>query len=341
MKSVNKEQKNNKNIPDRSNYDLLRSKLVLSLMFFLFLSIIFIFYILQNNTPESDISKNIAKNPFLSKRIFSEQQNDILINFVLLKRTLKDFVVRTDNKVGVYFEYLPSGVSIGVNDTEEIRLASLSKVPLVMSILKKHERGELSLNDMVTIKKENLDKNFGSLWQKGEGTVISIKDLIEICLKESDNTAYEVLFNQLSRQDIIDVYDSLDIQVQDTETLHPLVSPKSYASIFRSLYLSSYLQNEDSNYILDILTKTIFQDKIPAGIPSAVKVAHKIGVFDVDLKSNGQTEDVYSDCGIVYVPQRPYILCVFSQTSDEEAKNNISYISKMVYDYVILVNGAN
>ncbi len=330
----------NSKIAEGSRLTKLTPTLAVLLSIILVLIFAISFIVSQNNKRNDQYLKDVGMNPFLSKRIFSEQQNDILINFIPLKRVLNDFVVRSEGKVGVYFEYLPTGVSIGVNDKVEFRLASLSKVPLAMSVLKKVEKGELKMTDIIVLKKENLDSNFGTLWLKGEGAKLSIKELIEICLQESDNTAYETLFGLLSNQDVVDVYENLNVDVIDTDTPHPLVSLESYSSIFRSLYLSSYLRKENSNYLLDILTKTDFKDKIPAGVSSSVKVSHKIGVYEVDsLKNNGR-ESMYTDCGIVYLPQRPYILCVLSITNEADAQYNIGIISKMIYDYMVLVKGS-
>lgn len=274
--------------------------------------------------------------PLLSKRVFQENPNDVIINFVPLRKALRQYVVEQNNTVGVYFEYLPSGISIGANDREEVKLASLSKVPLVMSVLKKVERGELKLDDKLVLKKKDLNDKFGDLWKEGEGATFTIQELIEVCLKKSDNTAYYMLFDLLTDAEIIEVYENLEIEVSSKES-EPEVSPKSYSSIFRSLYLSSYLSEVNSNYILKILSETIFTDKIPAGVPANIPISHKIGVF-----SRADSPDkVFTDCGIIYIPERPYVLCVFVQGDDAQAKKDISYISKMVFGYVQIVKGGN
>ncbi|MES3006032.1 MAG: serine hydrolase [Patescibacteria group bacterium] len=275
--------------------------------------------------------------PYLSKRIFAINPNDVIVNFIPLREALKDYVEKQDGKVGVYFEYLPSGTSIGINDKEEIKLASLSKVPIAMSILKKIERGQMSLDDMLVIEKKHLNQKFGNLWKKGEGTSISINELIRYALVESDNTAYDLLFDQLTGKEINEVYEGLDIPIgtEEEEDLYPIVSPKNYSSIFRSLYLSSFLRAEDSNYILKLLTQSKFNDKLRAGVPEEILISHKIGVFTrIDNSRN-----VFIDCGIIYVPERPYIICAFVQDTDEQAQKHISHISKIIYGYIAKVKG--
>ncbi len=268
--------------------------------------------------------------PYLSKRIFAENQNDILINFVPLRHTIQNYVQAQNGTLGVYFEYLPSGVSIGANAMTEIYLTSLSKVPLAMSIMKKIERKEMAKDAPITIRADQLMSEFGDLWKSGAGTTMSVDELLHFMLAGSDNTAYKVLFDLLTREEIAEVYENLDIPLFTGEG-HLLVSPKSYSSIFRSLYLSSFLTIEDSNYILDILTQSNFNDKIVAGVPNNVTVSHKIGVFEEENSS----KNVFIDCGIVYVPSRPYILCAFVLDTDEQAQKHISSVSRLVYEYIV------
>ena len=128
-----------------------------------------------------------------------------------------------------------------------------------------------------------------------------MEEAIRLSLVESDNTASSLLLS-VAPSSIDSVFDNLDIP-KEKEGKYHIISPKNYSSIFRSLYLSSYLSRQSSNEILNILTQTIFNDKIAALPTKDIKVAHKIGV----LNSVNSNETIYTDCGIVYVPNgRPH-----------------------------------
>lgn len=270
------------------------------------------------------------KFKFLSPRIFATNQNDMLVNFVRLRSSLREIVqdASPSGQIGLYFEYLPSGVSIGLNEKDEFVLASLLKVPLVMGVYKEKEAGRLDMNEVLTLKQENIDKNFGDLWEKGPGAQISVKDAVQLVLTESDNTAKSVLFGRLPGGSIEDVFDALDIP-KDLEQNMAVVTPKNYSSVLRSLYLSSYLDRSDSNEILDLLSRSKFTDKLRAGVPENVKVAHKIGVY-----SPNTPDSVHTDCGIVYLPLRPYILCLMIKGSEDSAREYFKRISEATYTYV-------
>lgn len=283
---------------------------------------------LFNTTPAEEhmqkLSHNIKENKYVSPSVFSENTQDIIINFMPLRERLRNYVAEEEGEVGMYFEYLPSGTSIGINDRNEFFQASLVKVPMAMVMYKHVEKGDASLSDIMELREEHLDPAYGQLYKKGVGYKLTVQEAIDAMLVDSDNTALKVLFRKYPTF-LDEVFDFLDLP-KDTDDNLPVVSPKNYASIFRALYLSSYLEPAFSNEILEILTHTAFHNKIPAGVPQEVPVAHKIGVL--------RPESIFSDCGIVYVPDRPYILCAMVKGTEDQANKQISTISKMVYEYV-------
>jgi len=105
----------------------------------------------------------------------------------------------------------------------------------------------------------------------------------------------------------------------------PVITAIQYASILKALYFSSVLMKSDSEKILDIMTHTKFEDMLLAGVPTTVPVAHKIGLLN---------DQLYQDCGIVYLPERPYLLCMISKSDEATARKRMSSISKIVYDSV-------
>lgn len=284
--------------------------------------------IVLTTSADEEASRERAKYPFLASRLFGPLHDDMIINFTMLREVMNKRYGEQKVPVGVYFEYLPTGASIGVNDQLQVEIGSLSKVPAVMGIYKQLEEGSMTPNTQLTIGKNDVDNRFGDLWEKGEGAVVSVHDAINYTLKKSDNTAANTLTSALPQGELQAVFDELDLPRTRTGPF-PVMSPKSYASVFRSLFLSAYLTNNSSNEILEKLTQTEFSDKLPSGVPSDVPVAHKIGVFRIK-----DTQDIYSDCGIVYEPNRPYILCVMAAADENTARTEINAYSKMVYSYI-------
>lgn len=276
---------------------------------------------------DKDLIKLQQTYPFLAKRVLIDNPNDVLINFILLRKNLKEHVKKYGDSFGFYFEYLPTGVSIGINEKLEFYPASLLKVPLVMALYHQQARTGLDLSQKVKIKKEHLDDKAGSLWQKGEGAEVSLEELARLAIVESDNTATKVLADHIAEEDYKDIYEGLDIEAPLSNSADNLVfTVKYYASILKALYFSSGLSEDNSQKILKLLTQTSFNDKLVAPLPRDIPVAHKVGEI---------ADKLYQDCGIVYLTNRPYLLCMFSQSSEIEARNRMNQISDMVYQYII------
>lgn len=268
------------------------------------------------------------KYPLISKHVLQEKQQDIIINFLSLQKKLRSEVEPYGEKFGMYFEYLPTGTSIGINSTSQFYAASLFKVPIVMAYYDRRERLNLVDDPMIEVKPDQIDKQFGNLWEKGSGYKLRASEAVRLALVDSDNTAIKALIPYISQEDFDDVYKSLDIDLySDTKGAH--ISARTYATVLKALYFSSVLNYDDSQQILDLLTQTKFSDKIVAGVPKGTLVAHKIGDFKDTAGNSG-----YRDCGIVYVPKRPYILCTFSVSDEQTANDRMEIVSRSIYNFV-------
>lgn len=272
-----------------------------------------------------------SRYPLLSKRVLLEFKQDILINFLGLRKEMNDQLSPYGDTFGVYFEYLPTGSSINVNGSLEFNAASLFKLPVVMAYVRSQERLGLTNDPEVTIQPSQIDKEFGDLWKKGAGYKIKMSDAIRLALENSDNTAAKVIADNVTDDDFAQVYQNLDISLQ-TDNKGAILTAKNYTSVLKALYFSSVLDRGDSEKILELLTKTKFSDKLVSGVPFGIKVAHKIGNF-IDTKDK---MEAFTDCGIVYIPKRPYALCMVSKTDANIARERMQLLSKTIYDFVSL-----
>lgn len=279
----------------------------------------------QLNTFENRfdlLSPDIAK---LNTDKFLEQQKITSINYWGLKeKLLKEIEKTPDVQYGIYFEDLSTGSWIGINEKEQFYPRSLFKVPLMVAILKKVEEGNLSLDQKVKLSLRDLDNEYTSIGLNQIGLELSIEEWIKRMVQESDNTAMRVLAdNFVTDEDYVKTISMMGLYKTDKEQS---ISAREFSNMFRSLYFSTYLRRAFSEFALSILVDTKFNSQIPAGLPEGVKVSHKIG-FDYE-------KGYFHDCGIVYLENKNYILCVMSKgINSETADKMISSISKIVYEY--------
>jgi beta-lactamase class A len=282
--------------------------------------------------PQADTGTATKDMPFLSRRILAPDPNDTIINLHPLRMQMREFINQEHHKehMGVYFEYLPSGSSIGINDDQPFIAASLLKVPVAIKVFQFKEEGLLSLETKVRVEPQDIDPDFGTLWKEGAGSEHTVREYVEHMLEESDNTSLRVLGRVLEgiRPTYLnEVFDDLDLpKIRKNNAL--VITAKNYTSILRMLYLSSALKKENAQDILNMLTQGDTNNGLRGGVPRTVPVAHKIGYYEGDTPT-------YSDCGIVYVPKRPYALCMISQGSHDHTVEDMETLSRMAYNFIV------
>ncbi len=287
-----------------------------------------------NTIMASSLIKDASLFPLINPAVTASLGKYYIIKFAPLRDELTRMQAEHSFKTFVYFLYLNNSGWIGLNEREMFTAASTIKVPLAMSVYKLVEQGKISLDDTYKLSESDIDSNFGDLYKAGAGASFTVRDLVATMLKDSDNTAARALIHVTQLVGVVDpfseVYDEMGWQKVDFSSKPSYISinEKTLANMFISLYNSTFLNPTDSEAILNYLDLSRFDQQIAGGVPKTVAVAHKIGI--------DETEKVFSDCGIIYVPNRPYVLCLGSQgASQTEADRFMQDISRTVYEYVI------
>lgn len=287
-------------------------------------------FVFRGSAPGAEVLTS-DRYPLLAKRLFVEDPNDNIINFSPLRRDLREFFAKQGVNHSFYFEYLPTGTSIKINQDNGMVGASLLKVPVVMNLFKAVERGEAHLSDTVTVQEGDVDKRSGTLWQKGVGAKLNLEEVARYAVVESDNTAINVLIGAASGKfDLFqEAIDELDINLSVENDAQTTLGAQGYGSLLKCLYLSCFTNYAHSQQILEWMSHAKSPPRLQFDLPTNVSVAHKYGT------SGGRSE---SDCGIVYLTKRPYIICVMVDVPPQQANALIAEVSRMVYDYITSVN---
>ncbi len=241
--------------------------------------------------------------------------------------------VGTITEAAVYFRDLNNGPWFGINEDLQFSPASLAKVPLAMWYYARADSDPSVLEDEINFvgpRGVSIVHFQPSRWLE-DGTTYTIEALIQLMLQESDNDAAHILHEYLGSSKTDSVYHDLGISIENSQGEY-VVDVHTFASFFRILYNATYIGRFRSEHMLDTLSRSSFTYGLRAGVPSSIPVAHKFGEKKLD-----QGDGIYQlhDCGIVYAPVTPYVLCVMTQGDDlEKLADFIAHVSRVVYNEV-------
>lgn len=262
--------------------------------------------------------------------------------YATLRDSLERFIAEEQmvehvSEVSLYFRDLLSGPVFGINELEDFSPASLLKLPIAIVYLNIAERDPSILSQKITFTDEGFhnEQMYQPSQEIQEGRVYTIEELLVAMVTKSDNIAYELLEQHLSAQP---QYAGLRKEIfVELGTLSPeglldeTITVRGNASLYRVLFNSSYLTPEYSEKLLGWLTQSEFKDGLVAGVPEGITVAHKFGEREASASGIKQLHD----CGIVYYPGNPYLLCVMTRGKNvEELARVIAEISKKIYEEV-------
>ncbi len=243
------------------------------------------------------------------------------------------------NTVSIYFD-TRDGNWLNINPSEKYSPASLMKVPTAIAYFKEAEDNPAILQNKM-LYDGSFDLNKLEYFQP-EKTIepnqsYTAEDLLFRMLGYSDNNAYYILANSIDGNILNEVYSDLGIvwPKNINEAQDDFITVKQYANFFRILYNASYLDRDMSEKALSFLSQTDFPQGMIAGIPKNIVVAHKFGERNFGNVADPASQKELHDCGIVYFPDHPYLLCIMTKgTNFDDLSGTIKDISNTVYQYI-------
>jgi hypothetical protein len=250
-----------------------------------------------------------------------------------VKKVIDDALgLKNADAISLYYRDLNSGSWLSINGNQHYAPASLFKVPYMMYLYKRAEDDPSLLQKRVApvpIETTSLEY-FSPATPLNASSTYSVEELIERMIVGSDNQALDTLFTVVSPTELNELYEQLRVKLPEHAN-DDFVTARDYGMFFRILFNASYLSEKDSQKALELLSRSEFRKGLMAWIPSGVTVANKFG----ERLDREHGAHQLHDCGIVYVPKHPYLVCIMTKGKDlDRMANAIASVSDIIYKQV-------
>jgi beta-lactamase class A len=244
-----------------------------------------------------------------------------------------------DGVIGVAIEDLASGRQYLLRSDDVFPQASSIKTAVLAELYRQVQQGKLKLSDVYTVKTSDLVADSPIMNGLTPGvTQITLRDLATMMVAVSDNSATNVLIDRVGAENVNSLLDSLGLthtrlrrKMMDlkaaSEGRENISTPGEMMLFLESLYRGKVLNKPMTDDFLKLLSTKKMDSWISRDLPEDLKVADK----------PGSLEGVRNDSGVVFLENRPYIVCVMTtylrrERDGEEAISKISLDAYRMFD---------
>lgn len=236
---------------------------------------------------------------------------------------------------------------VEINGKKHYPLLSTFKFPIALTILHKVEKRELSMQQQIFIKKEELLENTWSPFKEKhpDGNIsISLEEAINWMIVYSDNNLTDILLRLLGGTETVQKFiDDENFVIKNNEyEMHRdwnsqfinKSTPNSFAQLLKKFSEGKILNSENTKWLYQSMVKSETGVKRLKGKLPNVKIAQRAGTsFTNDEGITGAINNV----GIMELPnnQKIYIAVFVHNTSEEFSKGEeiIADIAKTTYEF--------
>ena len=257
-----------------------------------------------------------------------------------LETSIGDVDRNLDGAMGVAILDLTDGHKYLLHPNDVFAQASSIKICVLAELYRQAQQGQLKLTDIYTVNATDLVQDSDIMGGLTPGvTKITLRDLATMMVAVSDNSATNVLIDRVGMEKVNAFLDSLGLthtrlrrKMMDlkaaAEGRENISTPAEMMTLLEALYRGKVLNKEMTDDYFKVLA-THKDSWIPRDLPDDLKIADKPGAL----------EGVRNDSGVIFVENRPYILCVMTtylrrERDGEEAISKISLAAWRMFDRI-------
>ena len=267
-----------------------------------------------------------------------------------LRLAVVDAEQRLDGVLGVAILDLNSGQQLLIRPDEVFPQASSIKIAVLAELYHQEQQsahgvaGKATLKDRYVVRAADIVPDSFVLGGLTPGvTALTNRDLATIMVAVSDNSATNVLIDRIGMDNVVRLTESLGLghtqlrrKMMDLQAAaqgrENISTPREMMQLLEQLFRGKVIGPPLLDDFFNVLA-TGKNSWIPRDLPPDLKIANK----------PGELEGVRNDSGIVFLKNRPYVICVMTTYLAHERAGEaaISQISSLVYDVLDRISRAS
>ena len=261
-----------------------------------------------------------------------------------LQTRLQSMVSGFQGDIGIYVKNLRTGKTAVVNADTVFPTASIVKVPILLGIADRMNKGELAYDSLLTYKDSLLYEGSDILGSFKSGEKIALKKVLMLMLTTSDNTASLWLQSLAGTGTRINtILDSLGFKDTRVNSRTPgreanrgqygwgQTTPREMGMLFEKIYRYEVFSKTSSERMLRLLGRNFWDEQEAISVfPPTIEVFSK----------NGCVNASRSEAMIVNAPGNPFVFCIFTKnnkdtswTRENEAWTMARKIATYLWEY--------
>jgi beta-lactamase class A len=238
-------------------------------------------------------------------------------------------------KLALYAANLKTGDSIAVDPDKAVPTASVIKLPVLVEAMEQVKAGKHKLTDKITLQKDDIVLGSGMLQFFDTPLAITFKDALTFMIIESDNTATNLVIDQVGIKNVNDRIAQMGLK--DTylykKVYKPATGPmppdqkkfglgkttaREMAKVMEAIARCDLHDRKLCDDMLYMLRNQQYRNLVP----HYIETSDTSEGLSLIANKTGSLDEVRNDVAVIYSKKGPIVISAFTYDNEDKSWNN-------------------
>jgi len=252
-----------------------------------------------------------------------------------LQAKIEALAAQHHGKLTLYASNLRTGATVALEADQAVPTASVIKLPILVEAMEQVKAGKHKLSDKITLHKDDIVQGSGILQFFDTPLAITLKDALTFMIIESDNTATNLVIDQVGIKNVNDRIALMGLK--DTylykKVFKPAVGPmpadqkkfglgKTTAAEMAKVMESIVRCDLKDQPLCDLMLYMLRNQQYRNLVPHYIETSDTSEGLSLIANKTGSLDEVRNDVAVVYSKNGPILISAFTYDNQDKAWNN-------------------